>query len=238
MFAKHTPFKTKHFNIFHQNSSMKVGTDAILLGMWCDVSNAKLMLDVGTGCGIIAMIMASRSQAKVFGVDNHKASIDEAKLNFENSTMLNRLKAIEDDFVSFSATTEIKFDLVVSNPPFFKTGLKSPSLSRQSARHTNNMSHLKLCKGALRILNPNGKLCVVLPYDQRNDFISIADSVGFSLERELIISPKPESKPNRINMEFCISKVENLTEEHFTIRESDGSYSTQYRNLVNELLWV
>ena len=111
-------FRFKQFNISHAGASMKVGTDAILLGSWTDVSNTNKILDIGTGCGIIALMLAQRSQAIIDAIDIDKSSIDEAAINFDNSPWKGRLRSIHSSVQDFSKKTNTKYDLIVSNPPY------------------------------------------------------------------------------------------------------------------------
>lgn len=234
----HAPFRTKKFDIFHHNSTMKVGTDAILLGLWCEVENHNVVLDVGTGCGIIALIIASKASTKVVGIDDHLESIQEAEHNFVESAMSKKLVAINSDFSMFSHQSQEKYDLIVSNPPFFSTGIKSPIPSRKKARHINNLTHHCLCDGASKLLSPKGRLCVVIPACQKSAFIETAAMSNLFLTRELLISPLPNTPPNRINMEFSINNNRRTITETFIIRNENRSYSKQYKALTNKLLWL
>lgn len=233
-----TPFSTKKFDIFHHNSTMKVGTDAILLGLWCNARCNDIVLDVGTGCGIIAMIIASRTSAKVVGIDDDLKSIKEAEHNFTESEIGTNLAAINTDFSSYSNQSPEKYDLIVSNPPFFATGLKSPNISRQKARHINNLTPHNLCDGASKLLSPKGRLCVVIPASQKNTFGETAAESNLFLTKELLISPTPNTPPNRVNMEFSFTKNKNVLSETFIIRNEDRSYSQQYKELTTNLLWI
>ncbi len=232
------PFKTKKFDVSHHKSTMKVGTDAILLGLWCEVFNDSIILDAGTGCGIIAMILTSKSDASVVGLDSDGPSLKEAALNFRESSFSKSLLAEEGDFIDYTANTSLKYDLVVSNPPFFSTGLKSPSVSRQKARHASTLSTQNLCKGAHRILSKEGRLCVIIPFDQKNEFYKVATNAGFHLRKMLIIFPKENTEPNRIILDFSMKTVDLMRTYYFTIRNSDNSYSDQYKDLTKDLLWI
>jgi len=113
------PFHFKQFSLNHHNSTMKVGTDAILLGCWCDISNAEMILDIGTGSGIIALLMAARSKAKIDAVELDKLSASEASENFSSSRYSKQLNIYNLDFNDFVKRAEQKYDVIISNPPFF-----------------------------------------------------------------------------------------------------------------------
>ncbi len=185
---------------------MKVGTDAILLGVWCDVENADYILDIGTGSGIIALLMAARSRATIHAVELDDRSVMEARDNFIKSRFAKQFNIYKDDFNNFVVNTKQKYDLIISNPPFFNNSLLPDNESRKAARHTFNLSHQQLCEGVSSLLSRNGNFSVVLPHDIANDFIKTASNYNLHLRKQLIIYPKPNTQPNRVNMEF---KFEN-----------------------------
>ncbi len=229
------PFYFKQFSIFHNNSTMKVGTDAILLAAWCDISNTKFILDVGTGSGIIALLLATRSKATVNAIELDKDSAIEAAINFKNFQG-NRPFLFHQDFNIFTSNTLHKYDLVISNPPFFSNSLQPENESRKVARHTNTLSHHQLCKGVTSLLSKNGKFCLVLPYKITNSFIKTANKFNLHLHKQLIIYPKPNTQPNRINMEFRFDSTSTIISEEIEIRDIDGEHSHQYKNYVNNYL--
>ena len=112
------PFHFKHFSLFHHRSTMKVGTDAILLGCWVEVRPTDVVLDIGTGCGLLPLMLAQKGVGQVDAVDIDAASIEEASVNFQASQWRDQLKAYCTDIVDFQ--TEKRYDLIVSNPPFFR----------------------------------------------------------------------------------------------------------------------
>ncbi len=230
------PFHFKQFSLYHHRSTMKVGTDSVLLGSWCNVGNPNKVLDIGTGSGVLAILLASRCDAIVDAIELDPSSAEEAKENFYNSSFSNRLKIIQDDFRIFSSTTKSKYDLIISNPPFFTNGIVSEKPSRKEARHTLNLDHNSLLIGIAKILNPDGKLCVVLPYDISNEFIVNAAKYNLHLHRKLIIRPKKELKPNRINIEFRHSKPKEISSEEIIIRNDENDYTDQYKEIVKAYL--
>jgi tRNA1Val (adenine37-N6)-methyltransferase len=228
-------FHFKQTSIYHHNSTMKVGTDAILLAVWCDVNNASNILDVGTGSGVIALLLATRSLAKVHAVELHEDSAAEAALNFKNYPA-NKILIFEDDFNNFAVNQKQKYDLIVSNPPFFTNSLLPDSKSRNAARHTNTLSHNQLCKGVTSLLSENGKFSLVLPHEIAINFTKIASKFNLHLHRQLVIHPKPNTLPNRINMEFRFKNNPTIITEKITIRNTNGEYSIQYKSFVKDYL--
>ncbi len=226
------PFHFKQFSLKHHQSTMKTGTDAILLGVWTDVSNTKEILDVGSGSGIISLFMAARSQAKITAIENDIASVDESKNNFALSDFTKRMKVIASDFNDY--TTNIKFDLIVSNPPFFTNDLQSESERKTNARHTKSLSFKQLCTNVSVLMKQNARFCVVLPYSQNKVFKNIALAQGLYPSKELIIFPRRGAEPNRINIEFRKQSKETPEKEYFVLREENNNFTHQYRELLGE----
>lgn len=221
-------FHIKPFSLSHHNSSMRVGTDAMLLGLFIDGSKSKKVLEIGTGCGIISLLIASRYASSIDAIDIDSASIKEANTNFERSPFHHRLKATEIDFKNFPDKYPGKYDLIVSNPPFFINDFRPDNQVKLVARHTDSMSYLDICKGAAKLLKPEGKLCVVLPFDNNTLFIEEAMKFGLHLQKQQLIFPKRSSTVNRINMQFGFAKPISTETSRFYIREDNGSFTDQY----------
>jgi len=232
----HKPFHFKQFSINHHNSTMKVGTDAILLGCWCDISNAEMILDIGTGSGIIALLMAARSKAKIDAVELDKLSASEASENFSSSRYSKQLNIYNLDFNDFVKRAEQKYDVIISNPPFFSNDLLPLNPSRKAARHINELTHNKLCEGAKKLLTKDGRFNIVLPVNLFTDFIKTAQSYGLHLYRKLLIYAKPGKNPNRVNLEFRFENRSKVIVEKITIRDENGLHSEQYKNFVDNFL--
>lgn len=228
------PFHFKQFSLFHHRSTMKTGTDAILLGIWTDVSNTKEILDVGSGSGILSLFMASRSESNITAIDIDKESVIESDENFTKSDFSSRLKVIESDFNDFSVSSESKFDLIVSNPPFFTNGLHSANSRKTKARHADNFTFNQLCCGVSKLLNKNGRFCVVIPYSQYQDFCLAANQNALFTNRKLLIFSRRGLEPNRINIEFRKTKPNIIKKEYFILREEDNKFSAQYHKTLGD----
>ena len=229
------PFHFKQFSIFHHKSTMKVGTDAILLSVWCDISNANFILDVGTGSGVIALLLATRTKANVNAVELDKDSVKEAEINFSNFPDKKPV-VFHDDFINFAKNSKQKYDLIVSNPPFFSNDLLPNNNSRKAACHVDGLNSNNICKGVASLLSANGSFCIVLPYDSTNDFIITAAKFALYLHKQLIIYPKPDTQPNRINMKFRFSKSQTIITEDMVIRDDNNNHSEQYKSYVSNYL--
>ncbi len=227
-------FRFRQFSMHHHRSTMKIGTDAVLLGIWTAVEGATTILDVGTGSGVIALLLASRaSHAAIDAVDIDEDSCREAAENFDRSPFKERMRVFHDDFQRFSASRNEKYDLIVSNPPFFVNDMPSSHAKKVLARHTQTMDYRSLLKGAVKLLAPGGNFSLVLPYAQKQFFVSLAAERGLYLQREMLIFPKPCYPPNRINMQFGFEKT-GLRSEKFVIRNEDGSFTPMYKAFVGD----
>ncbi|MDE6682224.1 MAG: methyltransferase, partial [Muribaculaceae bacterium] len=160
---------------------MKVGIDAILLGSWAEVKNRKRILDVGTGCGLIALMCAQRnSDAQIEAIDIDRGSVEEAQENFDDSPWKERLSVRKSDFIEHKGTA---YDLIISNPPFFSSGITKIANPRERARHQDILSPKVLMEKGCGMLNPNGRIAMIVPFEQVEELIQISLSNELSLIR-------------------------------------------------------
>ena len=227
------PFHFKHFSLYHHRSTMKVGTDAILLGRWVEVMPTDFVLDIGTGCGLLPLMLSQKGVAHVDAVDIDKASIEEATVNFDASQWRDQLKAFCMDIADFRP--DRKYDLIVSNPPFFNRYSKCDEERKSRARHNDmSLSYASLCTVAARLLKPDGRFALVLPLNVTNEFMDAASRVGFSLQKRLTIIPIEEKDPNRVNLELGFGKCDSVSEESFVIRDRDNGFTPQYKAFLKD----
>ena len=224
-------FRFKQFDVLHEHSSMKVGFDGILLGAWVDVFDDKLILDIGTGTGLIALMMAQRNKfALIHAIEPDIASYNEALKNFQNSPWKNRLKVEPTKFQDYK--NDFQFDHIVSNPPFFDTGFHSQNIHKANVRHTINLSHNELLNYSLLLLKNKGKLSVILPVVEGEKFISAAKEKQFKVLRLCNVFTK--SKVERLLIELTLD--DNLKPKNYKLKiyNKHGQYSSDYLNLVNK----
>jgi tRNA1Val (adenine37-N6)-methyltransferase len=227
------PFHFKQFSLTHHRSTMKVGTDAVLLSAWVDLENVNTALDVGTGSGIIALMLAARDVEKVDAVELDEPSAKEAAENFKNSPFREKLKIHHQDFTTFSEIHEQKaYDLIISNPPFFLNDMRPADTQRKQARHTDSLTYIDLLTGSSKLLKDTGIFSVVLPYQQSRLFMEQAARLGFYIKRELLIFPKPCMEPNRVNLELSKEKPSKPLTEKFIIRQESGHFTDRYIDLL------
>jgi tRNA1Val (adenine37-N6)-methyltransferase len=224
-------FRFKQFTVHHDLCAMKVGTDGVLLGAWTDCRNTKTILDVGCGSGLIALMLAQRSEAEIDAVDIDKNACEQSEINFRNSPFSERLNVYHSDFNLYSATR--KYDLIVSNPPYFVRSLKSPDSGRCSARHTEKLRFEDLFEKSIQLLTDNGKLSLILPADAFDLIQAIASRNHLFLSRKTTVKPLAASPPKRILLEYSKEK-KPLIENELSIENSHRTYSDEYIELTGE----
>lgn len=226
-------FHFKHFSLYHDRSTMKVGTDAVLLAAWVEVKPTDWVLDVGTGCGIIPLMLAQRGVAKVHAVDLDEASALEAAENFQASQWSRQLFAFHADIRKF--TMQCAYDLIISNPPFFINSFKCDTDRRNQARHTDSsLTFAGLIAVARRLLKPDGRFVVVLPDRESHDFIPLAEQANLFIHRQENIIPVEGKEPNRVNLELRYGKPASLEVSELVIRLKDGEFSEDYQNRIKD----
>ncbi len=228
-------FCFKKFSVEHQNSSMKVGTDAVLLGAIAGIRNTEKILDVGTGCGVIALAIAQRTEAEILAIDIDRDSVQEAVQNFSKSPWQNRLTAQEMPFQCFAEKSPSAFDVVVSNPPFFQNALHSPVESRNLARHGEALSFRDFAKASRTVLKPEGKAWVILPVIESHAFIRNMMQSGFRVFYQMRIHPKSTHAANRCILGFTSFSNDVIYEDFaLSIRDSSGNYTEVYQNITSD----
>ncbi len=227
-------FSFKQFSLNHSYSALKIGTDAVLLGAWTEISlQAKNILDIGCGCGIIAMMLAQKSDCQVFGIDIHQPSIAEAKENAQQSKFVNRLHFQHISIQDFATTTTEKFDLIVSNPPFFDKALRSPVVNRNLSKHTQTLSFEELVHAVCQLLAKNGRFSLILPFSEANSFEQMCVQKGLFCQKCCIVYPKPNKNPTRAMLLFSFENKEKHI-ENLTIRDVSNAYMLAYKNLTKD----
>ena len=227
------PFHFKHFSLFHHRSTMKVGTDAILLGRWVEVKPSDVVLDIGTGCGLLPLMLSQKGVAEVDAVDIDSASIEEATINFKASQWCEHLQAICTDITDYQ--TDKQYDLIVSNPPFFNHYSKCDSERKSRARHNDvTLSYEALCAVVCRLLKPDGRFALVLPVNASVEFLKVAEKSGLFLHKRMTIIPIEGKEPNRVNLELQKNPCDNTLFQVFTIRDTDNHFTKEYNTYLKD----
>jgi Predicted O-methyltransferase len=230
-------FRCKGFSLNHSLSTQKVGTDAILLCALSPKIAPQSVLDIGCGCGIIALCMAQRhSTAFVKAIDIDHCSISQAWDNFKNSPFTTRLNAQLISLQDLAKQNSEKFDLIISNPPYFLLSLKSPKWQRNRARHTDSLPFEDLAIGVSSLLSPNGIFCLILPTQEFESFQAIAQANNLYLQRRINIFSRQNKPCERVGAHFALSKQDKCKEQIFVLRNQDNTPSHEYLTLVSEFL--
>lgn len=212
---------------------MKVGTDAVLLGAWPEIDGVSRILDIGTGSGVIALMLAQRAVgAQVHGVEIDLAAMKQASENALRSPWAARIHIHGGAIQDFSPGDEGLFDLIVSNPPFFSGGTLSENHSRNAVRHTVKLPSGELLQGARRLLAPQGKFCVILPYIEGLRFVELAGSYNLSCTRMTEVRPKPGKPIARLLLQFENDALPLMKNDLSILGNEPESWTDEYRMLT------
>jgi len=215
---------------------MKVGTDAILLASTVNLNNEINFLDVGTGCGIIALMIAQRSDKSIIkGIDIDEHSIAEAQNNFTNSPWSTRLNAECISFQGFVESNTQLYDHILSNPPFFTGNKLSIYPSRTKSRHTVYLQHEEFLELSLACCKTTSKISVILPSMVAENFINHAENLGLYLCAETRVRPRSNKAINRLVLTFSQRKS-LLERKELVIYDDTDNYTAAYKNLTKEFL--
>jgi tRNA1Val (adenine37-N6)-methyltransferase len=226
-------FSFKQFTVHQADTAMKVTTDACILGAYVPVIEAKNILDIGTGTGLIAMMLAQRSCAKIDAVEIEQSAYFQAISNVENSFFKGKINIFHTSIQDFYPKATKQYDLIVSNPPFFQNHLKSERTARNNSLHTDTLSFEDLLDAALGLLEPTGTFVVLLPAYETAIFEALATNKGLNIHKKLLIHHRQGTKILRIITTFGFEKTQMKTETLF-IKDSDEEYSDDFRQLLKE----
>ncbi|ART80124.1 tRNA1(Val) (adenine(37)-N6)-methyltransferase [Oceanisphaera avium] len=223
-------FTFKQFHINHDRCAMKVGTDGILLGAWVTLAQAKRILDVGTGSGLVALMLAQRTtpEVKIIGLELDKQAAIQACENVAASPWPQKVVIKQG---ALQAYQEQPFDLIVANPPYFKPGQAFECQARQHARHTSSLSLADLFKHTKRLLQPSGRLAVILPYQALDIARQEAQLNNLYLVEQQEVYTKEGKEASRFLGLFCSVKSQEIREQLW-INTANQGYSESYLRLV------
>ena len=214
---------------------MKVGMDGVLLGAWVDTSGAERILDIGTGTGLIALMMAQKNNlAQIDAIEIDSDALLEATVNIQQSSWSNRIKTELCSFQEFSERTDRKYDLIVSNPPFFTNGVKAPLENRAQARHSDSLPLKVLISGAAGLLCENGRIALVLPVESLQEITQLADLNKLYISRLCRVKPNPVKPVFRILIELAKSDYTIQESELMIEFEKHHDYTPEYKELTKD----
>ncbi len=226
-------FNFKQFTVWQEKSAFKVGTDGVILGAYADIAEAKRILDIGTGTGLIALMLAQRCNAEIVAIEPDPESFLEASENFRKSHWSDRISVVNCLLQEYSYDDR-DFDLIVTNPPYFIDSLKNPDLAKSNARHNESLNHADILSGVRRLLREDGKLYIILPYPEGSVFIAEAREYGFYCNRILKVKPVPTADIIRLVLGF--SRTRTIASEKFLTIEKGKrhEFTEEYLNLTRE----
>lgn len=227
------PFQFKQFSCHHYRSAMRIGVDGVLTGAWCDVSGRRI-LDVGTGCGLIALMCAQRNrEAIIDAVEIDAGSVVEARENFMKSPWSDRLNVILCSFMDYNP--DERYDLIVSNPPYFNSGVDADESSRMRARHEGDLSPALILRHGRDLLTLTGRIAMVVPHQRAGEIIEEAGKVSMALIRRTDVKGNPAAPYKRTLLEFTV--VDESAEpqcDELILEESIGVPTAAHRALCHD----
>lgn len=226
-------FQFKQFTIHHDRCAMKVGTDGVLLGAWADVHNRQRILNVGTGTGLIALMLAQRSEAHIHAIDIDAAACQQAQENIASSPFPQQIEVFHHALHDYSSICSTQYDLIVSNPPYFVNSLKCPNLQRNTARHTDTLSLETLLRNSHQLLAPQGSISLILPYDQKDYLNTCIEKEKLFLYKEVNVIPTIGAQPKRLLVELKSEQPSSpVISTELTIEISRHQYTEEYIHLT------
>jgi tRNA1Val (adenine37-N6)-methyltransferase len=226
-------FRFKKFTIFQDMSAFKVGTDGVLLGASADITGVSSILDIGSGTGLISIMLAQRCDAAITAIEPDYESFIQTCENASRCDWHSRIEVVNIDLQNFNSD-EGKFDLIVTNPPYFYGSLKSPDPRKSAARHNDSLTTKELLEGVIKFLNENGCLHLIMPYVEGNVFIAEAHKFGLYCNSILKIRPLPTAEIRRLILTF--SRLQKKPVEKFLTIEHGKrhEFTEEYINLTKD----
>jgi tRNA1Val (adenine37-N6)-methyltransferase len=223
-------FSFKQFTIHQDACAMKVGTDGVLLGVLADTTEATHLLDIGTGTGLVALMLAQRNPS--MSIDAIEIDSSAAKQAAENVAQSPWPQIRVHCTALQNYHSNQPFNLIVSNPPYFLNSLKTPLAARTTARHTDSLSFYELVEGVDRLLSPSGKFWVILPAGEQTNFCQLAQAKGLYHYRLIQVHPRADKPAKRVVMGFTRTQT-TAQQEHLTIeKEQRHQYTDAFAQLT------
>lgn len=226
-------FRFKQFRVFHDRCAMKVGTDGVVLGAWVNLDKVQRILDIGCGSGLIALMLAQRCQTHIDAVEIDPDACQQARDNVQQSPWPQHIRVFHQSVQEYSLQTETQYDLLVSNPPFFVDALKTPTTQRNLARHHDSLNQDDLLTSTRRLLHPQGRLALIYPPQQAQDFEQKATEQGWFCQRKCYLQALADKPVKRILLEFA--RTPSYCEENTLVLESARhTYTDQFIALIKD----
>ena len=229
------PFEFKKFTVRQERCAMKVGTDGVLLGAWVALNeHIESILDIGTGTGLIALMLAQRSNAETIdAIEIDEAAYEQSFENFETSSWGDRLFCYHADLEEFAGEWDDTYDLIVCNPPFYSEDVSSGNRSRDMARQNASLPFEVLLTEVVSLLSKDGHFATIIPFKAEEDFLALALKVGLYPQRITRVKGNPKVKVKRSLLQFGWTPIEAETDE-LTIEIERHQYTSEYKSLTQD----
>jgi tRNA1Val (adenine37-N6)-methyltransferase len=227
-------FRFKQFVIQQERCAMKVCTDSCILGAWTTLrlSGVQTLLDIGTGTGLLPLMLAQKSGAYIETIETDPESVAQAGENIRQSPWQDRIRLIGGDARTYAFPS--MYDFIITNPPFYESDLPSPEKKKNKARHGESLQLDELILILRSRLKKDGMFSILLPYQRKNYFEELALTNGFYLHEQLIVRQTPAHPPFRSISLFGFRKPENILADEWAIKTEEEIYSPQFRKLMEE----
>lgn len=234
-FMSKKPFIFKQFEVNQDQCAMKIGTDGVLLGAWTSIrNNPSSVLDIGGGTGILSLILAQRCFAELIdAIEIDDSTYEQCVDNFEQSPWGDRLFCYHASLEAFVEEIEDKYDLIISNPPFYSEDYKSENTKRDLARFTDAMPFEHLIDSASKLLSEDGIFSVIIPFKEEVSFIKIASKYNLSINKILRVKGNPNSEIKRSLLEFSF-RESDININKLIIETERHQYTEDYINLTKD----
>jgi tRNA1Val (adenine37-N6)-methyltransferase len=231
---KRKGFQCKQFFVAHDKCAMKVGTDSLILGSWCDTAFSKRILDIGSGSGILSLMLAQKTEAmaQVIGIDIDASAVRQAIDNATNTKWRDKISFVQTDIATYRSPD--KFDLIISNPPYFAFSQSASikmTASRRQARQTASLSFEQLIQSANELLSDTGQFYLIIPQDVVPHIEELARSKGFAMVKRLKVKSKSDGPFIRQCLCLGYHESSEYSSSTLIIYNDDGSYTKDYRTL-------
>lgn len=227
-------FQFKKFIVYHDKCAMKVGTDGVLLGAWVGISSSKNILDIGTGTGLISFMLAQRLNynCSIDAIDMEENAIIQVHEN-ANRNAISCIKIHLSSLQDYIKKSQTKYDLIVSNPPYFTSSLQAPNYARTLARHNDSLSLKELIYLASNLLSETGRIAIIYPYSDKELILKYSELCGLYITRLTSVKGDASKSYKRVLVELSKRK-QSFQENELIIEESRNNYTEDFKALVKE----